>query len=187
MDNGGWRSPSILGGGRFSWWPATSMESVNGVSTKNCCAKPVFDLRPIWGGCPATKEEVDMPVSAKDMTARLEPELRAQVETRAADLIAQETARRELRRARNRARTNVAKALRITAEDVSRIEKHSDLFFSAFQKSVAATGGKLTLVAEFPDRPNILLRGFSDDQESATPARKLAKRAIGLVQTASQG
>ncbi len=52
----------------------------------------------------------------------------------------------------------VAEKLGINQENVSRIEKRSDLLLSTLSGSVEAMGGKLSLVAEFPDRPPITLK-----------------------------
>ncbi len=46
-------------------------------------------------------------------------------------------------------------------ENVSRIEKRSDLLISTLGGYVAAMGGKSSLVAEFPDRPPIALTGIA--------------------------
>jgi len=51
----------------------------------------------------------------------------------------------------------VAKALGITQDGVSRLEKRSDLLLSTLRKTVEAMGGNLSLVAYFP----IARRSFS--------------------------
>jgi len=57
----------------------------------------------------------------------------------------------------------MAKALGITQDGVSRLEKRSDLLLSTLRKSVQAMGGTLSLVAEFPDRDPVVLSGIADD------------------------
>jgi hypothetical protein len=106
----------------------------------------------------------------------MDPKLRRQVEVRASELIAEEYARRALRRARKRARTNLAKALGLPVEGLAQIEQQSDLLLSAFQESVAAVGGRLSLVAEFPDRIQFVLQGFSGEEVESEPPRRQAER-----------
>jgi len=92
---------------------------------------------------------------------RLSPTQRRRVETRAGELIAEEMTLAELRRARKLTQVRMAKALGITQDSVSRLEKRSDLLLSTLRKTVKAMGGNLSLVAEFPDRPPVVLSGIS--------------------------
>ena len=66
---------------------------------------------------------------------------------------------REIRKARKLTEVRIAKALGITQDSVSRLEKRSDLLLSILRKTVEAMGGMLSLMAEFPDRPPIVLSG----------------------------
>jgi DNA-binding XRE family transcriptional regulator len=93
----------------------------------------------------------------------LSPAQRRKVEARAAELITEEMTLRELRRARKLTQVRMAKALGITQDGVSRLEKRSDLLLSTLRKTVKAMGGNLSLVAEFPDRPPVVLSGISED------------------------
>lgn len=85
---------------------------------------------------------------------------RRKVEQRAHALIAEEMSLRDLRKARNMAQAHVAKDLGINQENVSRLERRADLLLSTLTSYVEATGGRLHLVAEFPDRPPISLTGI---------------------------
>jgi DNA-binding XRE family transcriptional regulator len=85
---------------------------------------------------------------------------RKRVESRASELIAEEMTLRELRRARKLTQVRMAKKLGITQDGVSRLEKRSDLLLSTLRKTVKAMGGNLWLVAEFPDRPPVVLSGI---------------------------
>ena len=93
------------------------------------------------------------------------------VETRAAELIAEEMSLRDLRRAHKRTQASLAKTLNITQDQVSRLEKRSDLLLSTMRKYVEGLGGRLTLVAEFPDRPPVVLSGVGTIEDEAS-ARK---------------
>ncbi len=97
---------------------------------------------------------------------------RKKVDARAAELIAEEMSLRDLRKARKRTQVRVAKELGIKQENVSRIEKRSDLLISTLSGYVEAMGGKLRLVAEFPDRPPVALTGMASlDQEGRSSKR----------------
>jgi hypothetical protein len=48
-------------------------------------------------------------------------------------------------------------------DGVSRLEKRSDLLLSTLRKTVEALGGRLSLVAEFPDRGPVVLPGITDE------------------------
>jgi DNA-binding XRE family transcriptional regulator len=111
-----------------------------------------------------------MPVNVDDKIRKLSPTQRQNVEARAAELMAEEMTLRELRKARKLTQVRIAKALGITQDSVSRLEKRSDLLLSTLRKTVEAMGGKLSLVAEFPDRPPIVLSGIAEDDSTPKPA-----------------
>ena len=86
---------------------------------------------------------------------------RKRIEEEADALIAEEMTLRDLRKARNQTQARVAERLGINQENVSRLEQRSDLLISTLSGYVEAMGGKLNLVAEFPDRPPITLTGIA--------------------------
>lgn len=87
---------------------------------------------------------------------------RKKIEARAQQLIAEEMALRDLRKAHHRTQTSIAKELGISQDGVSRLEKRSDLLLSTLRSYVEAMGGNLRIVAEFPDQPPVTLTGFAD-------------------------
>ncbi len=95
----------------------------------------------------------------------LSPAQRKKVESRAGRLIAEEMTRRELRRARKRTQVEVAKALCIKQDSVSRLEQRADLLISTLRAYVEAMGGSLSLVAEFPDTAPVILSGIAEEKE----------------------
>src|SRR5438034_9476602 len=109
-----------------------------------------------------------MAVNVNDKIRKLRPAQRKKVEARAAQLITEEMTLRELRKARKLTQVRIAKALGITQDSVSRLEKRSDLLLSTLRKTVEAMGGNLSLVAEFPDRDPVVLAGISDGGPDAT-------------------
>jgi DNA-binding XRE family transcriptional regulator len=105
-----------------------------------------------------------MAVNVNQKIRKLSSAQRKRIEARAVELIAEEMTLRELRRARKLTQVRMAKALGITQDGVSRLEKRSDLLLSTLQKTVKAMGGNLSLVAEFPDRPPVVLSGISESR-----------------------
>jgi transcriptional regulator with XRE-family HTH domain len=110
-----------------------------------------------------------MAVNVNDKISKLRPAHRKKVEGRAAELIAEEMTLRELRHARKLTQVRIAKLLGITQDSVSRLEKRSDLLLSTLRKTIKAMGGELSLVAEFRDRPSVVLSGIAEDDSISRP------------------
>jgi DNA-binding XRE family transcriptional regulator len=91
---------------------------------------------------------------------------RKKIEARVTELVADELALRELRKAHHRTQASMAKQLGITQDGVSRLEKRSDLLLSTLRGYVEAMGGNLRLVAEFPGQSPVILTGFSDIEDN---------------------
>jgi DNA-binding XRE family transcriptional regulator len=122
-----------------------------------------------------------MPTNVDDILKELSPAQRKKAKARAAQLIAEEMTLRELRHARKLTQVRMAKTLGITQDSVSRLEKRSDLLLSTLRKTVRAMGGKLSLVAEFPDRAPVVLSGIAEDHPgSKSVARKNARPRLAL-------
>jgi transcriptional regulator with XRE-family HTH domain len=113
-----------------------------------------------------------MPITLEDKMKELSPAQRRKVEARAAELITEEMTLRELRQARKLTQVKMAKKLGVTQDSVSRLEKRSDLLLSTLRKTVAAMGGNLSLVAEFPDRAPVVLSGIAEDDPRPKPASR---------------
>jgi transcriptional regulator with XRE-family HTH domain len=97
----------------------------------------------------------------------LSPARRKKVEARAAELIAEEMTLQELRRARKLTQVRMAKKLGVSQDGISKLEKRSDLLLSTLRKTVEALGGRLSLVAEFPDRNPVVLSGIAENEPRA--------------------
>ena len=108
-----------------------------------------------------------MAPSLEDKLAGLPGDRRAKVDARAAELIAEEMTLRDLRRALDRTQVHLAKQLGVKQETISRLEKRSDMLLSTLRSYVAAMGGELDLVAKFPDRPAVRLKGLPMAQTEA--------------------
>ena len=114
-----------------------------------------------------------MAKTLEDKLAELSSARRRKVEKRAAYLLAEEHSLRDLRHALALTQESMASELGIGQDGISRLEKRSDLLLSTLRGYVEAMGGKLRLVAEFPDRPPVLLAGLQGmAQERASRTRR---------------
>lgn len=91
------------------------------------------------------------------------PAERAATRHRALEDLAMERMRlSQLRRARALSQQTLAEALQIAQGDVSKIERRSDVYVRTLRRFVEATGGRLRIVAEYPDSEPIEIEGFAD-------------------------
>src|SRR5262245_41607865 len=97
---------------------------------------------------------------------------RNKIERRAAELIAEEMSLRDLRQALNLTQERLAEALGIGQDAVSRLEKRSDLLISTLRSYVEAMGGRLSIVAEFPNRNPVIVSGLADIETETAPASR---------------
>jgi transcriptional regulator with XRE-family HTH domain len=95
---------------------------------------------------------------------------RERIEQHAAQLVCEELSLRELRRALGRTQTKMASYLRVGQDTVARYEQRSDLLLSTLRRYLEAAGGKLSLIAEFPGRPSVRLKGLGDIGGHTKPA-----------------
>ena len=102
-----------------------------------------------------------MTVTLEEFTKDFTPEERAQVAARTATLIEEELTLRDLRQAQRLTQERMAELMGVEQENVSRLERRADLLLSTLSSYVAAMGGKLRLVAEFPGREPIAI-GLAD-------------------------
>ena len=106
-----------------------------------------------------------MAISVEDVLKKLPRKERKAIETRRQELLAENMTLQDLRKARELTQQRMAELLGIKQANVSRIEKRSDLLLSTLGSYVAAMGGRLRLVAEFPDRPPVVLSKLSGESE----------------------
>ena len=104
-----------------------------------------------------------MTVSLDDMMTELNPERRRRIEERAPELIAEEMTLRKLRKARALTQASVARELGISRDTMSRLEKRNDLLLSTLRQTVETMGGSLSLIARFPNCPQVEHAGIAED------------------------
>jgi transcriptional regulator with XRE-family HTH domain len=86
---------------------------------------------------------------------------RAKVEARAAELIAKELSLQQLRKAMQLTQVELADRLGVRQDTISRLEQRADMLLSTLRSYVEAIGGRLSIVAELPNRPPIRIRQIS--------------------------
>ena len=91
----------------------------------------------------------------------LTPARRRKIENRVTALIDEEKSLQDLRRAHNLTQKRMAEVLGIGQDSVSRLEQRSDLLISTLRSYVEAMGGRLSIVAEFPNHEPVILTGIA--------------------------
>ncbi|MDP2787331.1 MAG: XRE family transcriptional regulator [Pseudomonadota bacterium] len=94
-----------------------------------------------------------------DMLAAMPAERRANIEVRAGEL----ATLKDLRQAVAQTQEELAATLGVGQDTISRLEKRSDMLLSTLRRYVEAMGGKLELVAQFPDRPPLVIDHLAGD------------------------
>lgn len=104
---------------------------------------------------------------------------REKIERRAAELVVEEYSLRDLRRALGRTQTKIATTLNVGQDTVARYEQRSDMLLSTLRRYVEAAGGELSLVADFPNRPPVRLKGIGDISPDTQARRRSRRRENG--------
>lgn len=108
----------------------------------------------------------------EQLLADLPEQRRVAVEVRAGNL----ATLKDLRQAVEQTQQDLAATLGVGQDTISRLEKRSDMLLSTLRRYVEAMGGTLELVAQFPNRPPVVIdhlaptNGFSHAQRSNTAA-----------------
>ena len=114
-----------------------------------------------------------------DVIGKLAPARQQKVEARARELIAEELTLQDLRKAQKLTQEQMAKALNIGQDSISRLEKRSDMMLSTMRSYVEAMGGSLELVARFPKRAPVIIKSIRD--VSPTPKKRVKRRKPELI------
>ncbi len=88
-----------------------------------------------------------------DIMAALPAKRRTRIEKRAMAL----ATLKDLRLAAEQTQAELAAELGVGQDTISRLEKRSDMLLSTLRHYVESMGGKLELVAQFPNRPPVVL------------------------------
>lgn len=88
-----------------------------------------------------------------DLVAELPQARRERVQARAMEL----ATLKDLRQAAQQTQEQLALTLGVRQDAISRLEKRSDMLLSTLRQYVESMGGQLKLVAQFPNRPPVVI------------------------------
>jgi len=91
--------------------------------------------------------------SLDDVIAALPKARQQRVQARAMEL----ATLKDLRLAAEQTQQQLAATLGVGQDTISRLEKRSDMLLSTLRQYVQGMGGKLELVAQFPNRPPVVI------------------------------
>ena len=118
-------------------------------------------------------------IAVDDVIASLPKERQKSIEARGDELVAR-VARRmtlgEMRKGRKISQAKMAEALGIGQMQISRLERRKDPRLSTMQRTIAAMGGKLTLIATFPDQEPVVLETAPPEKKVKSAAKKKARK-----------
>ena len=104
-----------------------------------------------------------------DLTKDLAPERRARVDARKAELRAAMPLH-ELRQARSLTQKAVGEVLKVNQPAVAKLERRADMYVSNLRSYIEAMGGRLSIVAEFP-QGSVVITNFSNAGEESKTVR----------------
>lgn len=99
----------------------------------------------------------------KDVMKALPNERRKKIERRGEEMLDEYLSLVELRKAQKLTQKELARRLNINQENVSRIEKRSDMLLSTLRNHVRAMGGELRVTVQFPNHAPVTLSGLGQE------------------------
>lgn len=116
----------------------------------------------------------------EEVFAALPPARQKRIKERAAVLIAEEYALRDLRKAKQVTQEEVAERLGGRQVYVSRLERRADMKLSTLRAYLKAIGGDLQLMVTFPSGRPVKLRDIGVPAGRKRSATKPAKRSVAV-------
>jgi DNA-binding XRE family transcriptional regulator len=95
-----------------------------------------------------------------DIMAALPKERRQRINARNMEL----ATLKDLRQAAQQTQEQLAATLGVGQDTISRLEKRSDMLLSTLRHCVESMGGQLNLVAQFPNRPTVVIQHLGVEQ-----------------------
>jgi DNA-binding XRE family transcriptional regulator len=114
--------------------------------------------------------------------AGLPAKRRAKIERRAGELA---TTLKDLREALAHTQVELAQSLGVGQDTISRVERRSDMLLSTLRRYVEAMGGRLELVARFPNRSPLVIEQLAADAPARAKARAGGKVRRGAKRVAT--
>ena len=106
-----------------------------------------------------------------EVLAKLPAKRRTGIEQRAAKL----ATLKDLRQAVEQTQEELASALGVGQDTISRLEQRSDMLLSTLKRYVEGMGGTLQLVAQFPNRPPLVIDHIGDGVSRKKPSNKVKR------------
>ena len=95
-----------------------------------------------------------------ELTRGVSPERRRRIDETKRELLA-EMPLHELRRARALTQQELAQMLKVNQPAISKLEQRADVYISSLRSYIEAVGGKLRIVADFPEG-EVTITNFAD-------------------------
>lgn len=108
-----------------------------------------------------------MTKSFDDMMAKLPKNRQQAIQQRGEALLNEYLTLQELRKAQHLTQRKLAETLHVNQENISRLEKRSDMMLSTLRDYVEAMGGKLDITVHFPDHAPVSLKGIGENSIDA--------------------
>ena len=105
-----------------------------------------------------------------ELLAALPQERQQRIEARAMEL----ATLKDLRLAAQQTQEQLAATLGVGQDTISRLEKRTDMLLSTLRHYVESMGGKLELVAQFPNRPPVVIQHLSEGAKARRKTRATA-------------
>jgi len=104
-----------------------------------------------------------MAKALNDIMSELPKERRDLIELRGAEILNEYLTLQELRKAQKLTQKKLAESLHVNQENISRLEKRSDMMLSTLRDYIEAMGGKLDITVRFPDHAPISIKGIGEN------------------------
>jgi len=121
--------------------------------------------------------------SLDQVIAGLPAKRRAKIEQRANEL----ATLKDLRQAVERTQEELAASLGVGQDTVSRIERRSDILLSTLRRYIEAMGGRLELVARFPNRLPLIIEHIAAKPAARVKQRTPEKRSRSALRRPAAG
>jgi ribosome-binding protein aMBF1 (putative translation factor) len=101
-----------------------------------------------------------MSIALEEMIKRLPKARRERIRKQTAKLMEEYASLQDLRMARSHSQNDLAGKLKVKQAAVSKLERRKDMNISTLRSMIEALGGKLEILARFPDNKPIRIRQF---------------------------
>ncbi|MGA9396039.1 MAG: helix-turn-helix transcriptional regulator [Azonexus sp.] len=85
---------------------------------------------------------------------------------------------KDLRKRARQTQEDLAAALAVGQDTISRLERRSDMLLSTLRHYVENVGGRLSLVATFPDQPPVVIDPFGEKGKKAKNKKRSRNRTV---------